>query len=352
MSRSNGFGIYCFHFYRCFFWCCLRAVWRVPHCVDLGLCPERRFSLSIILRVCCLRKVDRPGFRSQRRRHWSRLHKSLRVVGSCSWRRKGRGAYIQQAFTTDTALLQRAIENITPTHAPRNLRPVFDAVTRYTDSPQDQVFFISDTFENLPDLPLTLHKIPVGADAENIGIVLFSVDLVRDQYEILVGIQNFTQTSSEFKVQLAVENAPLDDRTISIPSETTQSVLFSGDPRGLAGKVISVHLGIADDFSLDNSVSAILPGVSPLKILLVSDNQKSLLPELLRAYGSHVDLDVVLPTDYHGTGDADIAVFDGSTPAGRETFGGAFETVPRMRVSSLSIRAAICRSFRFPRLPV
>ena len=243
---------------------------------------------------------------------------------------QGTDAYIQQAFTTDTAQLQRAIESITSTHVPRNLRPVFDAVTRYTDSPQDQVFFISDTFENLPDLPLTLHKIPVGADAENTGIVLFSVDIVQDQYEILVGIQNFTQTSSEFNVQLAVENVPLDDRTISIPSETTQSVLFSGDPRDLAGKVISVHLGIADDFSLDNSVSAILPGVSPLKILLVSDNQKSLLPELLRAYGSHVDLDVVLPTDYHGTGDADIAVFDGSTPAGRETFGGAFETVPRM----------------------
>ncbi len=245
---------------------------------------------------------------------------------------QGTGAYIQQAFTTDTALLQRAIENITPTHAPRNLRPVFDAVTRYTDSPQDQVFFISDTFENLPDLPLTLHKIPVGADAENIGIVLFSVALVRDQYEILVGIQNFTRTSSAFNVQLAVENAPLDDRRISIPSETTQSVLFSGDPRGLAGKVISVHLGITDDFSLDNSVSAILPGVSPLKILLVSDNQKSLLPELLRAYGSHVDLDVVLPTDYHGTGDADIAVFDGSTPAGRETFGGTFEVASRARL--------------------
>ena len=37
--------------------------------------------------------------------------------------------YIQQAFTSETSQLQRAIENITPTHATRNLRPVFDAVT-------------------------------------------------------------------------------------------------------------------------------------------------------------------------------------------------------------------------------
>ena len=72
--------------------------------------------------------------------------------------------------------------------------------------------------------------------------------------------------------------------------------------------------------------------VSPLKILLVSDNQKSLLPELLRAYGNHVDLDVVRPTDYHGSGDTDIAVFDGSTPAGRETFGGTFEVASQTRL--------------------
>jgi len=245
---------------------------------------------------------------------------------------QGAGTYIQQAFTTDTAQLQHAIENITPTHTPRNLRPVFDAVARYTDSPQDQVFFISDTFENLPDLSLRLHEIAVGAEAENIGIVLFSVALVQDQYEVLIGIQNFTQTPREAKVQLAVENFPLDDRTVSIPPRTTTSVLFSGDPSGLAGKVISVHLGIEDDFSLDNSVFAILSGVLPLKILLVSDNQKSLLPELLRAYGSHVDLDVVLPTDYQGTGDADIAIFDGSTPVGRETFGGTFEVASRTRL--------------------
>ena len=241
-------------------------------------------------------------------------------------------AYIQQAFTTDIGHLQRAIENIMPTHVPRNLPPVFDAVTRYTDSPQDQVFFISDTFENLPDFPLPLHKIAVGAATENVGIVLFSVDIVQGQYEVWVGIRNFTQIPREFEVQLAVENSPLDDRTVIIPSETTTSVLFSGDPRGLAGKVISVHLEIEDDFSVDNSVSAILSGVSPLKILLVSDNQKSLLPELLRAYGKHVDLDLVTPADYHGTGDADIAIFDGSTPAGRETLGGTFEVAPRTRL--------------------
>ena len=229
--------------------------------------------------------------------------------------------YIQQAFTTDTTQLPGAIENIPPTHAPRNLRPVFDAITRYADAPQDSVFFISDTFENLPDISLPLHKVAVGGDAENIGIVLLSVDSIEDWYEVLVRIQNFTDAAREFNVQLRVESSPLDDRAVSIPPGETKSVLFSGNPSGLEGKVISVHLGIEDDFTLDNTASAILSGISPLRILLVSDNQKSLLPELLRTYGRRVALDIVAPADYHGTGDADIAIFDGGTFTGREAFG-------------------------------
>ncbi len=234
-------------------------------------------------------------------------------------------AYIQEAFTSDTSKLQSAIENITPTHIPRDLRPVFDAAARYSESPQDTIFFISDNFENLPDISLPIHKIGVGADAENIGIVNFSVEIVADRYEVLVGIQNFTDTLREIDVQLAVENVHLDERTTSIPPGKTKSVLFSGDPIGLEQRVISVHLRLEDDFTLDNSASAILPAVSPLRILLVSDNQNSLLPQLLNSYGNHTKLNTVTPSDYHGTNDEDIAIFDGGTPSGQEAFGGFSE---------------------------
>ena len=229
--------------------------------------------------------------------------------------------YIREAFTTDTSKLQSAITNITPTHVPRDLRPVFDAAARYSESPQDKVFFISDNFENLPDIPLSIHKIGVGADAENVGIVHFSVEIVTDRYKVLVAVQNFTDTLREIDVQLAVENVHLDEKTAAIPPGTTKSILFSGDPSGLEQRVISVHLQLSDDFALDNSASAILPAVSPLRILLVSDNQNSLLPQLLKSYGNHTQLNTVTPSDYHGTNDADIAIFDGGTPAGQEAFG-------------------------------
>ena len=234
--------------------------------------------------------------------------------------------YIQQAFTTDTSKLYQAIADIAPTQTPRNLRPVFDAATRYADSPQDKIVFVSGTFENLPDISLPVQEIGVGGEVENVGIVRFSVEMLVDRYEVLIGIQNFMDTPRELDVQLSVEGVLLDNRTVPVPSGGTKSVLFSGDPSGLEGKVLSGHLDIDDDFSLDNSAWALLSAIPQLRILLVSDNRKSLLPDLLESYGDHVRLDKVDPADYHGTGDADVAIFDGGTLAGREAFGGGSET--------------------------
>ena len=228
---------------------------------------------------------------------------------------------VQVAFTTDTAKLQHAIENIPQSEAPRNLQPVFDAVTHYAESPQDTVLFISDNFENLPDISLPIHKIGVGGAAENVGIVHFNVEIVADKYEVLIGIRNFTEVPRELDVQLAVEDEPFDERAVTIPPNETKYILFSDDPSGLEGKVMSAHLQLEDDFLLDNSASALLSTVFALRILLVSDNQKSLLPALLRTYGKHVQFRLVAPADYHGTGDAHIAIFDGGTRAGREAFG-------------------------------
>ena len=229
-------------------------------------------------------------------------------------------AYIRETFTTETAKLHSAIGKIGQSHAPRDLLPIFDAVTRYVESPQDRVFFISDNFENLPDISLPVHQIGVGGAAKNIGIVRFSVEIVAGRYEVLVGIRNFTDVLQELDVQLAVENAPFDEKTASIPPGGTKSILFSGDPSCLEDRVMRAHLHLEDDFAVDNSAFAPLSTVSTLRLLLVSDNQASLLPALLRSYGEHVALHEVAQADYHGTGDAHIAIFDGGTPAGREAF--------------------------------
>lgn len=220
--------------------------------------------------------------------------------------------YIQQAFTTDKDKLQRAAQNIVPTHAAGELTSVFDQATRYVDSSQDQIFFISDSFENLPTTSVPINKIAVGDAAENIGIVQFSVERIADQYTILARIQNWTDTEREINITLELEGGTaIDEKTVTLPPKEVKSVLFSINAEGLEGVAISLLVDAVDDFDLDNRVWAILNPKKQFRILLVSDKDQSLLIELLRSYGDHVELQTVSTDEFHGTGDADVIIFDG-----------------------------------------
>ncbi|MCE2402523.1 BatA and WFA domain-containing protein [Candidatus Poribacteria bacterium] len=221
--------------------------------------------------------------------------------------------YIQQAFTTDKDKLRRAVQNIAPTHAVNELTSVFDHATRYADSPQDQIFFISDSFENLPVTSVPINKIAVGGKAENIGIVQFSVERIANQYTILAGIQNWTDTQRKIDIALGLEDGTsIAEKLVTLAAGEVKTVLFSINADRLEGRAISLYLvDMNDDFELDNRTWAILNPLKQFRILLVSDRDQLLLMELLRSYGDHVELQKVSTDEYHGTGDADIIVFDG-----------------------------------------
>ncbi len=224
--------------------------------------------------------------------------------------------YIQQAFTTDKDKLRRAVQNIPPTHAVGELTYVFDQATRYVDSAQDQIFFISDSYENLPVTSVPISKIAVGDAAENIGIVQFSVERIANQYAVLAGIQNWTGMEREINIALALEGGTaIDEKTLAIPAGEVKSVLFSINAKGLDGVAISLHLiDVADNFELDDRAWTILTPIKRFQILLVSDKDQPLLIELLKSYGDHVELQKVSMDEFHGIGDADVIIFYGGIP--------------------------------------
>jgi hypothetical protein len=229
--------------------------------------------------------------------------------------------YIQQAFTIDRDKLRRAVQNIIPTHAVGESTSVFDQATRYADSPQDQIFFVNDSFENLPVTSIPINKIRVGEAAENIGIVQFSVERITNQYTVLARIQNWTDTEREISIALELEGGQaIDEKVLTISAEEEKSVLFSINAEGLDGVAISLHLvDVADDFELDNRTWAILRAKKQFRILIISDRDQSILMELLRSYGDHVELQTVSTEEFHGTGDADVIIFDGGI-ASRQNF--------------------------------
>ena len=221
--------------------------------------------------------------------------------------------YIQQTFTTDTDKLRYAVENIEAAHYGGSIASVFDHAVRYTDSAQDQIFYISDSPENVPVSSVPINKIAVGGKAENIGIVKFSVERSADRYHVLAGIQNWTDSTREIETRLELEGGtPIDEKVISISAGEIKSVLFSIKmEERLDGVAIRLHLvDVADDFELDNSAWAVLNTQRQFQILLVSDRNLSFLDMLLGSYGDHVEYQKVRTDEYHGIGDVDVVIFD------------------------------------------
>lgn len=222
--------------------------------------------------------------------------------------------YIQQPFTTDQDKLKQAVENISQTHVAVKSTGVFDYATRYLDSPQDRIYYVSDSFEDLPVIPTTIEKIVVGEKADNIGIIQFGVERIDDQYTILAVIQNWTDTNKEIDTQIEVEGGSvIAEKPVSISAGNHKSVIYSINADGLSGRSIRLNLiNTDDDFEVDNSVWAILNEVKPFKILLTSNRNPSLLKALLRNYGNHVELQTISTDEFHGTINTDLIIFDGN----------------------------------------
>ncbi len=221
--------------------------------------------------------------------------------------------HIQQTFTTDKEKLQSAVKNIAPSHSAGDWTSVFDLASRNIDADMDQVYFVSDSYENLPSTSIPINKIVVGEKAENIAIVQLSVERIADQFHILTRIKNWTNTEREITTQLTlVGGGAIDEKELSIPADKEKSILFSINADRLEGKAISLQLTDAkDDFNLDNIAWTILKHKKKFKILLVSDRKLPFLTNLLKSYGEHVSLQTTTTNEFRGSGDADVIIIDG-----------------------------------------
>ena len=221
--------------------------------------------------------------------------------------------HIQQTFTTDKDKLKSIIKNISASHAARDLTSVFDLVAQYIDSEMDQVYYVSDFFEDLPPTSIPFHRIAVGETSKNIGIVQLSVERFADQFHILSRIKNWTQTEREITTQLSlVGGGSIDEKRISLPADKERSVLFSINADRLEGKAVSLQLTDANDaFDLDNIVWTILKPKRHFQILHVSNRELPFLTNLLKSYGEYVVLQTITPNEFNGSGDADLIIVDG-----------------------------------------
>ena len=240
-----------------------------------------------------------------------------------------RAPHIRQPFTSDKEKLRQSIENLSVKHTDPALKAVFDSVAVYAGVPGAQmalnpdavgIVFISDNFRMLPDAvnPTQLQKIVLGDRSENVAIVQFSVTRALTpptRYQVLVGVQSFTDTPKEFQVQLGIEGKSFfEDKSMVLPPRETTSILFSlDDDERFYGQVVTARLDINDDLSVDNVATAILHPPPRWKVLLISDRNQPPLTAILKT-DPHASLNQIRTLDYHGSGDNDILIFDRFVP--------------------------------------
>ncbi len=221
--------------------------------------------------------------------------------------------HIQQTFTTDEDKLKSAVKSITASHTTSDLSSVFALVSQYIDSVNDHVYYVSDSFENLPPTSFPINTINVGESAENIGIVHLNVEKLADQFQILTRIRNWTHTDREITTQLVlVGGGTIDEKRLSIPADKEKSLLFSINADRLKGQAISLQLiETEDDFDLDNVAWVIPKPEREFRILLISNREQPFLTDLFQSYGEHVRLQKISAAEFHGSGDADVTIIDG-----------------------------------------
>lgn len=223
------------------------------------------------------------------------------------------GTHIQQTFTADEDKLKNAVKSITASHTTSDLSSVFALVSQHIDSVNDHVYYVSDSFENLPPTSFPINTINVGESAENIGIVHLNVEKLADQFQILTRIRNWTHTDREITTQLVlVGGGTIDEKRLSIPADKEKSLLFSINADRLKGQAISLQLiETEDDFDLDNVAWVIPKPEREFRILLISNREQPFLTNLFQSYGEHVRLQKISAAEFHGSGDADVTIIDG-----------------------------------------
>ena len=241
--------------------------------------------------------------------------------------------HILQSFTSDKAKLRKAVSELPAHHTAPDLTSIFASVRSYADVPNTQLFFISDNFEQVPVSFGNIQKISVGGRADNAGIVQFSVTHNLDEYQLLVGVQNFGSTKKEIRVQLGTEGRWFAEETISLAARETESILFPFNDKRLDGKTINARLDLKDDLSIDNLASTILHPPTKWEVLLVSDRDKSLLNHMLET-NPRVAVSQIQPHEYHGVVAKDMVIFDrfvpGELPDGNVIFLNPVDGLPFM----------------------
>ena len=222
---------------------------------------------------------------------------------------------IRTSFTSDKTKLRSVVNQLSVQHTSSRLKSVLSVASSYQTA-DTQIYVVSDDFGGLANLKLkNLQMIPIGKYLDNVAVVNFNVtrNLERPSLIIIfVVLQNFSDTSIDFKIRLEIEGKWIDDQLVRMPAgQVSEEIVFTLEDAGFDGHVVTVRFDLDDALSIDNSVSAILHPIIKPQVVLVTDRKPRLLIQMLRT-NPNIEFNQTNTQSYHGYGD--IIIFDQFMP--------------------------------------
>lgn len=147
---------------------------------------------------------------------------------------------------------------------------------------------------------------PVGSSASNQAVTAISVDHRAGSLGLFVQIVNADTLTVTRRLDLLVDDAPWNARTVSLGPGETQEVLVDDLP--IEGRVVAAHLAGVDELEIDDTAWTVNRASVPANVLMVTEGNRFL--ELSLALLPNVTLYKVAPADYDPGATLDGLPFD------------------------------------------
>ena len=123
---------------------------------------------------------------------------------------------------------------------------------------------------------INVALIPIGKDADNIGIIGtgtpdVEIQPYQDTYEYSTIIKNFMDTSQKVPVEVKHDRKIIDTKTYTIPARSSE--FFS--LQNVGAGVTTVSLDVNDDLESDNTAYIYIPTLSERRVLYTSNTAKA-----------------------------------------------------------------------------
>ncbi|HEV2475495.1 MAG TPA: VWA domain-containing protein, partial [Candidatus Dormibacteraeota bacterium] len=216
----------------------------------------------------------------------------------------------------DHDALHRALDGIKATNGPADLSAALSLAAGIVRPGEDaRAYLFSDGITEplqasfTAGLPFSVEYHRVGVSGENLAITSLVVRTSARSRAAYLRVQNFGRQAHSFTVEWRSDAGLIDVRPITLDGGHSQDLVL---PVPESATTVTAHIDGGDNFSLDDSATAIARVPRAFRVLLVTPGNV-FLEQALRLR-SDFQLDVIGPAAYRGATPYAMTVFDRFSP--------------------------------------